>query len=1027
MPTAVSISRVAWAREVLRDLRAGLVSLQLTLVLLLLGMILVFAATLDQVNLGIWAVQEKYFRSFAIYTQVGSLALPIFPGGYTVGGLLLFNLIAAHVDRFVFTWKKAGIQLVHFGLIVLLVGELLTGLWQEDAHLRLNEGETKNYAESFRDHELVLIDATDPTFDTVVAIPEKLLLRKTPVQHPRLPFRVETKAFYPNSTLVSRGTDAGAVDGDLATAGVGGHITVAPQAVTHRPDERNVPAAFVELIGPSGSLGRWLVSAQLPMPQEFRHEDRVWRIALRIKRSYQPFSLTLLKFSHDRYAGTEIPRNFSSRVQLAAPGGEDREVLISMNNPLRHAGLTFYQAGFENNDRTTILQVVRNPVWTLPYVACGLMTLGLVWQFGQRLVTSRRSGKPEATGAGRGSAHGAGVGATAGGRRSVGRYLPIAATLLALLAIGLTWRAPGNREARDVAGFGGLPALVNGRVKPLDTLARTSLLMLQGRQRVTTPAGVTLAPAEWLLDVFYRPAMADTYQTFEIVHPEVLGLFDLDPVAGAGGKRFSLDQLRRGIPELDRQAKLADAVTTAERTAFQRAAVQLRNAVLLYQQLQSSVVAPGGGDFLAQLAQLERSGAPAGGDVGADGNANRELSTAFGTMERFAALRPIPPVTGADPTAWKSVGAAWSDTIASGRIDPTARAYAELGRAWREGRAEAFNQVVHEQHERLTRDFPRVMTKSAIETRFNSAQPFYWSAVLYVMGFLLAVVSWLKWPDICGRTARALVAVAFGVSTIGIVTRMWLETRPPVTNLYSSALFVGWSAVVLCLVLERIHRNGIGSAAGGAIGFATLLIAHHLALGGDTLELMRAVLDSNFWLATHVVTIAIGYSATFLAGFLAAIYVLRGVLTRSLDAATAAGLAKMIYGIVCFATLFSFVGTILGGIWADQSWGRFWGWDPKENGALLIVMWNAVILHARWGGYVQARGLAVLALFGNIVTAWSWFGVNMLGVGLHSYGFMDAAFWWLVGFGVSQVGLMLVAALPVERWRSFPLARAVTV
>src|SRR5690606_36261745 len=141
----------------------------------------------------------------------------------------------------------------------------------------------------------------------------------------------------------------------------------------------------------------------------------------------------------------------------------------------------------------------------------------------------------------------------------------------------------------------------------------------------------------------------------------------------------------------------------------------------------------------------------------------------------------------------------------------------------------------------------------------------------------------------------------------------------------------------------------IGTVAGGLIGFCTLLIDHHLSLSGDTLEMMRAVLDSNFWLATHVIVIAIGYSATFLAGFLAIIYILRGVFTRSLDRATSDSLSRMVYGIVCFATLLSLVGTSLGGIWADQSWGRFWGWDPKENGALIIVMWSAIILHARWG------------------------------------------------------------------------------
>jgi ABC-type transport system involved in cytochrome c biogenesis permease subunit len=316
-----------------------------------------------------------------------------------------------------------------------------------------------------------------------------------------------------------------------------------------------------------------------------------------------------------------------------------------------------------------------------------------------------------------------------------------------------------------------------------------------------------------------------------------------------------------------------------------------------------------------------------------------------------------------------------------------------------------------------------MLTKSDVEARFNSAQPFYTSAILYVIAFLCGVVSWLKWPEALRLIAYRLVMVAFGLTTLGIATRMWIEARPPVTNLYSSALFVGWGAVALCVTLEYFHKNSIGSVTAGIVGFASLIIAHHLALGGDTMEMMRAVLDSNFWLATHVVTIAVGYSATFLAGFLALIYVVRGVVTRSLDRASADALGRMIYGAICFATLFSFVGTILGGIWADQSWGRFWGWDPKENGALLIVIWNAIILHVKWAGLVKTRGLAALAIFGNIVTAWSWFGVNMLGVGLHSYGFMDSAFWWLVGFAGSQVAIILLAALPVSSWRSTAASR----
>jgi hypothetical protein len=389
MTPADPISRRARVLSVLADIRDFFVSLKLTVVLLVFSMVLVFAGTLDQVNLGIWAVQEKYFRAFVVFLPLGRVTVPVFPGGYTIGGLLLLNLVVAHVYRFKFEWRKSGILLTHLGLIVLLVGELLTGLWQEDYHLRLNEGETKNYAESFRRHELVFIDASSAEFDEVVAVPEQLLARKLSVQHAKLPFRAVTKAYYPNSSLHVRAatpTLAGETE-PQADSGVGGHVVAAPQPITYRQDEANVPSAVVELSGASGPIGTYLVSAHLPAPQTFAYGGRTWKIALRLERAYQPFSLTLLKFSHDRYAGTEIPKNFSSRLRLKTPDGrDDREVLIYMNNPLRYGGYTFYQAGFENDDRTTILQVVKNPSWLVPYIACGLMTLGLSAQFALHLV-----------------------------------------------------------------------------------------------------------------------------------------------------------------------------------------------------------------------------------------------------------------------------------------------------------------------------------------------------------------------------------------------------------------------------------------------------------------------------------------------------------------------------------------------------------------------------------------------------------------------------------------------------------------
>ena len=207
--------------------------------------------------------------------------------------------------------------------------------------------------------------------------------------------------------------------------------------------------------------------------------------------------------------------------------------------------------------------------------------------------------------------------------------------------------------------------------------------------------------------------------------------------------------------------------------------------------------------------------------------------------------------------------------------------------------------------------------------------------------------------------------------------------------------------------------------------------------------MLQAVLDTNFWLATHVVCVTLGYAATFLTGFLGIIYILWGLLTKLVEKGPgilrfthtshlvgwlvekkpmtkerARELARMTYGVACFAIFFSFVGTILGGIWADQSWGRFWGWDSKENGAVLVVLTNAVLLHARWGGILRERGLAVLAVFGNIVVAWSWFGTNELGVGLHSYGSISGvseAIWAFVG---SQVLIMGLGMIPLNLWAS---------
>jgi ABC-type transport system involved in cytochrome c biogenesis permease subunit len=630
------------------------------------------------------------------------------------------------------------------------------------------------------------------------------------------------------------------------------------------------------------------------------------------------------------------------------------------------------------------------------------------------------------------------------------KLIPILVLVLGALYLGSNLRNPAPSTDFATDDFGRLPVLLNGRIKPMDTVARTTLLMIQSRQRVVTPEGRTLAPVEWLLDVFFHAEKADTYEVFRIDSIELLELLGIteegrrisyDSTAGktmavlgflpSVRSRFSFQELQPKLPELQRQAELAGQVESAVRTPFQKAVVNLTHHLMTYHRLKHSLVMPGSENFFSELVRFQENMSAGVAAVRARqagqphdeaaATAVMEAARKFDFMANVGSILAIPPeLSSTDESAWRKAGEVLLATFQNGQLDPNVMAYAGLGHAWRGGQAEQFNTILDLYKDQMQKRFETPLVKSNAEVRFNQASPFGRSTMtLFVTAFLLACVSWLRWPATLQKSAFYLTALAFVATTAGIITRMWLEGRPPVTNLYSSALFVGWGSVALCLVLEAIYKNAVGSVAAGMIGFCTLVIAHHLSLSGDTLEMMRAVLDSNFWLATHVIVITIGYSAVFLAGFLAIVYIVRGLLTRSLDKGTADALTRMVYGIVCFATLFSLVGTILGGIWADQSWGRFWGWDPKENGALLIVIWCAIILHARWGGLIKARGLMVLAIGGNIVTAWSWFGTNMLGVGLHSYGFMDAAFWWLIAFVVSQLALMALAAVPLSSWRSF--------
>ena len=320
-------------------------------------------------------------------------AIP-YPGGFTLGGLLLLNLLTAHAVRFRWQWKRAGIILVHFGIVLLITGEFLTALLARENNMTIMEGETANFAEDIREVELAITDRSDPGVDKVVVVPHSRLSRRGLIRDQELPFDIRVDEYHQNADLLE-GSEGG--QGPLVADR--GFAMSRGITVRHRPpasgtdrDRSDFPTAYVTLEKDGARLGTWLVSLYFslmaePVIQPVVVDGRSFDISLRFKREYKSYEMSLIDFRHDKYPGTETPMNYSSDVRLVdRVRGEDRRVRIFMNNPLRYRGETFYQSSFLQGDTGTVLQVVKNPGWLLPYAACVIGALGLIIHFGIRLL-----------------------------------------------------------------------------------------------------------------------------------------------------------------------------------------------------------------------------------------------------------------------------------------------------------------------------------------------------------------------------------------------------------------------------------------------------------------------------------------------------------------------------------------------------------------------------------------------------------------------------------------------------------------
>lgn len=606
--------------------------------------------------------------------------------------------------------------------------------------------------------------------------------------------------------------------------------------------------------------------------------------------------------------------------------------------------------------------------------------------------------------------------------------------VLLLLLAGLDVQA----QVPSAGSMAGLPVLEGGRIMPLDSYARLKLLQFSGRSSLGEEPALS-----WLARLLFSPESVEGDQIFLVNHPEVIEALGLDP---GERRRFSFSELHTGLVKLHEMALKAFEIKDEDRSPVEKEILRLYHNLSQYAELvqafQFSIdhrdfevssdevralleLPPSEGNsfldiFLRAsrmsdtLSVLEKTEPSEWTEVQ---KAIYELSSHLFEWSRHHRSLPVTmiPLQGHGQEDWVS---AW-DVLSLGLVTPELRQEAallqDMARHYRAGRQLEFDLAAH--------TFERSVLKRALPTRgirhldleqtYNRLELFYKAEILYGLAFLVGLVGILSGWKLLRVGALVLVVAGLLPHAVGLVWRMMIMGRPPMTNLYATFIFVALVVVLLGLVVEWFQRNNLGSILAGFSGLVLLLIAGKFSSQGDTLGVVVAVLDSNFWLATHVVAITIGYAGCVAAGVAGHVYLIQNLFRPDTHPSVRATM-KAVYGLLAFGLIFSFLGTMLGGVWADQSWGRFWGWDPKENGALLIVLWCALLFHARLGGMIGPKGMAVGSVLGVIIVIFAWLGVNLLGVGLHSYGFTSGlarGMWISIGIEL----LFVLATAPFAR------------
>ncbi len=625
--------------------------------------------------------------------------------------------------------------------------------------------------------------------------------------------------------------------------------------------------------------------------------------------------------------------------------------------------------------------------------------------------------------------------------------------LLILLFVSLASVLPAEMSKKTLKAWGELPVLHEGRVMPLDSKARLTLLQFSGRGKLGKEPAIS----------WYSRLLFDAETTFDdlifmINHPGVLEGMGVETEQFVEGerkpstRRFSFNHLQPGLPKLEELARQAFEKEEDKRDLVDKESLRVFNNIDLYLRTGSvfahtrplPMVELSDAELLAML-ELQPSErgysyqtlqprivrlTPVLKEIPTQENPNTwtelqrqsfSLAAAMFDFRRRMTDQPLPILAGPPhgEQTWLAPLDALHDPDGDTELIAAAEAISKMQLGWNAQDDEAMMEHIEAVSGFTERRLPELhaVQMADKEARFNRADYFNKAKVYYLLGFFLATAV------LFGARSKAIYYTAWALSSwalllhlTGLGWRIAITARPPVTNLYGTFLFVGLVCLVLAMLVEAFQKDGLGLFAGSFVAMSFLFVAERFAVEGDTMHKLQAVLATNFWLSTHVIAVTMGYAGVWIAGVFGHIWLVQYLLGK--DSKQLKKVQMPMDGVLGFGLTFAFLGTMLGGVWADQSWGRFWGWDPKENGALLIVLWTAALYHARIAGMIKERGMAIGNVIGCIVVLVAWLGVNLLGVGLHSYGFTKTMYTGFFGYiFIESVFLIAVVVLDILRKR----------